>query len=52
MGKVINAEIMEASAYQRAVVSPIIDYHRIEEVFIIKKEPDVEFLELIKEAEE
>ena len=52
VGKVLTAEIMEANAYQRAIVSPIIDYNKIEEVFIIKKEPDQEFMELLKSAEE
>jgi len=52
VGKVLKAEIMEASAYQRAIVTPLIDYNRIEDVFIIKKEPDQEFLDLIKSAEE
>ncbi|MBP7585773.1 MAG: rod shape-determining protein MreC [Spirochaetes bacterium] len=52
IGKVLKAEIMEASAYQRAIVTPIIDYNRIEDVFIIKKEPDNEFMELLKSAEE
>lgn len=52
IGKVLKAEIMEASAYQRAIVTPIIDYNRIEDVFIIKKEPDSEFMELLKSAEE
>ncbi len=52
VGKVLKADIMEASAYQRAIVTPALDYNRIEDVFIIKKEPDREFLDLIKSAEE
>ncbi len=50
IGKVIKSEVMEASAYQRAIVSPIVDYNRLEEVFIIKKEPDIEFMKLLEDT--
>lgn len=48
VGKVLKAEIMEASAYQRVIVIPTVDYEKLEDVFILKKEPDQEFLELLK----
>jgi rod shape-determining protein MreC len=50
VGKVLRAEIMEASAYQRVIVIPAVDYEKLEDVFILKKEPDAEFLELLKSA--
>ncbi len=52
VGKVIKARIMESSAFQRALVKPFIDYNQIEEVFVIKKEPDEAFLKLLEEQEE
>ncbi|MCX7678210.1 MAG: rod shape-determining protein MreC [Spirochaetes bacterium] len=50
VGKVLRSEIMEASAYQRVIVIPTVDYEKLEDVFILKKEPDAEFLELLKSA--
>ncbi len=52
VGKVIKSEIMEASAYQRALVNPIIDYNRLEEVYIIKVEPDKDFMKLLDNSED
>ncbi len=52
IGKVIKSEVMEASAYQRVLVNPIIDYNRLEQVFIIKMEPDKEFMKMLEEHEE
>jgi len=46
IGKVIKAVILEASAYQRAIVKPIIDYDLVEDVFVIKKDPDKAFMEI------
>ncbi len=52
IGKVIKSEVMEASAYQRVLVNPIIDFNRLEQVFVIKVEPDQEFLKLLEDKEE
>lgn len=52
VGRVIRSRIMESSAFQRALVKPFIDYNQIEGVFVIKKEPDEEFLKLLKGSEE
>jgi rod shape-determining protein MreC len=52
VGRVIKSHIMESSAFQRALVKPFIDYDQIEEVFVIKKEPDGEFLKLLERSEE
>jgi rod shape-determining protein MreC len=52
IGKIVKSEVMESSAYQRALVSPIIDYHRVEEVYIIKKEIDKELEDLLKDDED
>jgi rod shape-determining protein MreC len=46
VGKVIKAVVLEASAYQRAIVQPVIDYDRVEDVFVIKKDPDKAFMEI------
>jgi rod shape-determining protein MreC len=51
IGTVIKSEVMESSAYQRIIVKPVIDFDRIEEVFIIKKEPDPELLRIFEGAE-
>ena len=48
IGNVIQAIVLESSAYQRAVVRPYIDYNLIEEVFVIKKDPDRELIDLLK----
>jgi rod shape-determining protein MreC len=48
VGKVIKAVTLEASAYQRAIVQPIIDYDLVEDVFVIKKDPDKDFFEIFE----
>jgi rod shape-determining protein MreC len=52
VGKVIRSFVSESSPYQRAIVAPIINYNQIEEVFIIKKEPDKELMELMGKVEQ
>ena len=52
VGKVVKSEIMESSAYQRGLINPLVDFNKIEEVFVIKKEPDKEIMDLLKETEE
>ena len=51
VGRVIKSDILESSAYQRAVVVPFIDYHLVEEVFVIKRDPDGEILKLLGEQQ-
>ena len=51
VGTVIKSEVLESSAYQRVIIKPNIDYGRLEEVFIIKKEPDSEIIKLIEGTE-
>ncbi len=51
VGRVVKSEILESSAYQRAIVVPIIDYHLVEEVFVIKRDPDGEILKLLEGGE-
>ncbi|MCP4138349.1 MAG: rod shape-determining protein MreC [bacterium] len=49
VGRVVESNVLESSAYQRAIVKPIIDYNLLEEVFIIKKEPDKDLLKLFED---
>jgi rod shape-determining protein MreC len=51
VGTVIKGEVLESSAYQRAIIKPVIDYDLVEEVFIVKKEPDNEILKILEELE-
>jgi rod shape-determining protein MreC len=51
VGTVMKTELPDSSAYQRLFIKPIINYAILEEVFIITKEPDKEFLELIEGEE-
>lgn len=48
VGKVIKAVTHESSAYQRVIVQPVIDYDLVEDVFVIKKDPDRDLYELIQ----
>ncbi len=48
VGKVIKAVTLESSAYQRAIVKPVIDYDLVEDVFVIKKDPDKDLFELFE----
>jgi rod shape-determining protein MreC len=51
IGVVERPILVNSSAYQRAVIRPLIDFGVVEEVFIIKKEPDKDLLELLKDTE-
>ena len=51
VGKVVKTIIIESSSFQKILVKPIIDYSQIEEVFVIKKEPDPEVLELLNDED-
>lgn len=51
IGRVVKADMSESSAFQRIMVKPYIDFDKLEDVFIIKKIPDDQLLELLKEEE-
>ncbi|MBN2401087.1 MAG: rod shape-determining protein MreC [Spirochaetes bacterium] len=51
VGKVVKTIVIESSSFQKVLVKPIIDYSIIEEVFVIKKEPNPELLELLKDED-
>ena len=48
VGRILKTEILESSAYQRAVIKPLVDYNLLEEVFVIKKEADNDLLKLFE----
>lgn len=52
VGTVIKAYTLESSAYQRAMVKPIIDYDLVEDVFVIKKDMEKDLFEIFSEEEE
>jgi len=49
VGRVVKSQILKSSAHQRVFIEPIINYNLIEEVYVIKKEPEKELLQLLKE---
>lgn len=51
IGTVIRTEVLESSAYQKVIVKPVIDFDHLEDVFIIKKEPDKELLQIFEATE-
>ena len=51
VGTVLRSDIPDAGGYQRAVVKPFINYDLIREVFIIKKVPDMEFLNMLEDIQ-
>lgn len=51
VGKVVKSIVLKSSSFQRVLVKPIIDYSQIEEVFVIKREPDPELLELLSDED-
>lgn len=48
VGVVEKSVVSKSSAFQRAIVKPLVDYNKIEEVFVILKIPDRELIELIE----
>jgi len=48
VGVIEKSVVTQSSAFQRAIVRPLIDYNKIEEVFVILKIPDRELIELIE----
>ena len=51
VGTVVKSEILESSPYQRTIVRPFVEYNVLEEVFIIKKDPDAELIKLFGDKE-
>ncbi len=49
VGNIIKSRILEAGAYQKAIVVPIINFNSLEKVFIIKKDTDKALSTMIKE---
>ena len=52
VGRALKNFISESGSFQRIIVQPYIDYDSIEQVFVIKKEPDRELLNLLESVEE
>ena len=52
VGTVIKSYSLESSAYQRAIVRPVIDYNLVEDVFVIKKDLDKDLFEIFDEEKE
>jgi rod shape-determining protein MreC len=52
VGKVIKTLVTDTSAYQKALVRPIIDFNQVENVYVIKKEPDAELLKMLEPEEQ
>lgn len=52
VGAVIKSYSLESSAYQRAIVKPVIDYNLVEDVFVIKKDLDKDLFEIFDEDKE
>lgn len=51
IGRVIKSDNVEASAYQSAVVKPVVDYNLLEQVFVITRDPDEELMKVFEEQE-
>lgn len=52
VGIVVKSFLNESGTFQKAIIKPFIDYSNIEELFVIKKKPDPELMELIKSEEQ
>lgn len=52
IGSVIKSYSLESSAYQRAIVKPVIDYNLVENVFVIKKDIDKDLFEIFESEKE
>jgi rod shape-determining protein MreC len=52
IGTVIKSYTLESSAYQRAIIKPVIDYNLVEDVFVIKKEIDKDLFEIFEAEKE
>jgi rod shape-determining protein MreC len=51
VGTVLKSDIQDTGNYQKAVIKPFINYDLLQEVFIIKKIPDIEFLKMLEEVQ-
>ncbi|MGL4370420.1 MAG: rod shape-determining protein MreC [Spirochaetota bacterium] len=51
VGNVLKVLSSKTSSFQQVLVKPIIDYDQVEQVFIIKKEPDSSILEMLEGAQ-
>jgi len=51
VGKVMKPLITKSGAYQKAAVRPFIDYNQVEEVYVIKKVPENDLLDLLVKEE-
>jgi rod shape-determining protein MreC len=51
VGTVLKSDIQDTGNYQKAVIKPFINYDLLQEVFIIKKVPDMEFLKMLEEVQ-
>jgi len=52
VGRVSQTVVTKSSAFQRAIVTPIIDYNKVEEVYVIKYVPGQELVELTQKEEQ
>jgi cell shape-determining protein MreC len=52
VGTVLKSYALESSAFQRAIVKPVIDYDLVEDVFVITKDIDKDLFELFEEEKE
>jgi rod shape-determining protein MreC len=52
VGSVIKSYSLESSAYQRAIIKPVVDYNLVEDVFVIKKDLDKDLFEIFDEDKE
>lgn len=52
IGTVIKSYTLESSAYQRAIIKPVIDYNLVEDVFVIKKNIDKDLFEIFEAEKE
>jgi rod shape-determining protein MreC len=51
VGKIQKVIAYKTSSFQQVVVKPIIDYEQLDQVFIIREEPDSEIMQLLKDVE-
>jgi len=51
IGTVVKTELPESNPYQKIIVKPAIDYNLIDEVFIIKKNPDKDLFDMFEEMQ-
>lgn len=51
IGRVHQSVVTKSSAFQSVIINPIIDYNKVEEVYVIKYIPDPELTQIVKEEE-